>query len=77
MRLVRQVFAQVIFRIVRRLDGVDVLDEPRLPLRGFAGEEAVEIIEAEPSPVGHRVNGPIAVVSSPGVLCHLPKAAVL
>ena len=30
-----------------------------------------------PSPVGQSVNGPIAVVSVAGVLCHLPKAAVL
>ena len=55
--------------------GVEVLDEPRLPLRGLAGEEAVEVVEAVAGrPV---VNGPIAVVWSAGVLCHLPKAAVL
>ena len=46
-RLVGQVFAQMIFRVVRRLDGIEVLIEPRFPLRRFAGEKAVEIIEAD------------------------------
>ena len=36
----------MIFRIVRRLDWVRVLEEPRLVLRGLAGQEAVEIVEA-------------------------------
>ena len=34
------------FGVVRRLDGVVVLDQARLPLRGFAREEAVEVFEA-------------------------------
>ena len=42
----RQVLAQVVLLVVRRLDGVGVLDQPRLPLRGLAGEEAVEVVEA-------------------------------
>ena len=42
----RQVFAQVVLRVVRRLDGVGVLHQPRLPLRGLAGQEAVEVVEA-------------------------------
>ena len=46
-RLVRQVFAQMVFLVVRRLDRVEVLDQPRLPLRGFAGQEAVEVVEAD------------------------------
>ena len=31
---------------MRRLDGVVVFDQPRLPLRRFAGEEAVEVLES-------------------------------
>ena len=46
-RLVGEVFAQMIFLVVRRLDGVEVLVQPRLPLRRLAGEEAVEIVEAD------------------------------
>ena len=46
-RLVRQVFAQVVFLVVRRLDRVEVLEQPRLPLRGLAGEKAVEVVEAD------------------------------
>ena len=45
-RLVGHVLGEVIFLVVRRLDRRGVLDEPRLPLRGLAGEEAVEVIEA-------------------------------
>ena len=41
----REVFAQMIPFVLRRLDLVGVLDEARFPLRGFAGEEAVEIVE--------------------------------
>ena len=32
---------------------------------------------SKPSPVGQRSNGPAAVCSQSGVLCHLPKAAVV
>ena len=42
----REVFAQMILLVVRRLDRVGVLDEAWFPLRGLAGEEAVEIVEA-------------------------------
>ena len=44
--LVRQVLAQVVPLVVRRLDDVGVLHQARLPLRGLAGEEAVEVVEA-------------------------------
>ncbi len=46
-RLVHQIRGQVIARVVvRRLDRVVVLGQPRLVLRGLAAEEAVEILEA-------------------------------
>ena len=45
-RLVRQVLAQVVLLVVRRLDRIGVLEQARLPLRGLAGEEAVEVVEA-------------------------------
>ena len=32
---------------MRRLDRIEILDQPRLPLRRLAGEEAVEIVEAD------------------------------
>ena len=44
--LLCHVLGQVILLVVRRLDRVGVLDEPRFPLRGLAGEEAVEVVEA-------------------------------
>ena len=45
--LVHHVLGEVVFRIVvRRLDGVVVFHEARFPLRGFTGEEAVEVVEA-------------------------------
>ena len=34
--------------VVRRLDRIQVLEQARLPLRGFAGKEAVEVIEPVP-----------------------------
>ena len=34
--------------VVRRLDRVEVLVEARLPLRGLAGDESVEVVEAVP-----------------------------
>ena len=43
--LVGHVLGEVILLAVRRLDRVGVLVEPGLPLRGFAGEEAVEVVE--------------------------------
>ena len=43
--LVDHVFGQVVFLAVRRLDRVQVLVQPRFPLRRFAGEEAVEVVE--------------------------------
>ena len=57
MRLVRHVLGQVVLLVVGRLDGVRVLDEARLPLRGLAGEEAVEVVEAVAGgPVGERAH---------------------
>ena len=44
-RLVCHVLAQMVLLVVRRLDRVEVLVQPRLPLRGLAGEEAVEIVK--------------------------------
>jgi hypothetical protein len=44
--VVGQVLGQVIARRVGRLDDVGVFHQARLPLAGFAGEEAVEILEA-------------------------------
>ena len=41
-----QVFAQVVVLVVRRLDRIEVFVEPRLPLRGLTGEEAVEVVKA-------------------------------
>ena len=73
--LSREVLGQVVFRIVRRLDRVGILEQPRLPLGRLAGKKSVEIVEA--MPVGQRSNGPIDVVWLAGVLCHLPNAAVL
>ena len=46
--VLREIFAQVVFLIVRRLDLVGILHQPRLPLRRLAGEEAVEVVEAMP-----------------------------
>ena len=46
--VLRQVLGQVVLLVVRRLDLVGVLDQPRLPLRRLAGQEAVEIFEAVP-----------------------------
>ncbi len=42
----RQVFAQVVLRVVRWFDDVGVLHQPRLPLRGLAGQKAIEVVEA-------------------------------
>ena len=44
--LVRHVLGEVVVLVVGWLDGVEVLDEARFPLRGFTGEEAVEVVEA-------------------------------
>ena len=53
--LVRHVLGEVILLVVRRLDGGGVFHEARLPLRGFAGEEAVEVLEAVAcGPIGER-----------------------
>jgi hypothetical protein len=46
-RLIRKVLAQMIFRIVRRLDGIEVLIEPGFPLRCLARQKAIEIVEAD------------------------------
>ena len=46
--LVSQVLAQVVMLIVRWLDRVQVLIEPGLVLRGLSGEEAVEVVKANP-----------------------------
>ncbi len=44
--LVHHVFGEMIFRIfVRRLHGIVVFHEARLPLRCFAGQEAIKIVE--------------------------------
>ena len=45
--LVRKVFAQMIFRVVGRFDGIEVLIEPRFPLRCLARQKAIEIFEAD------------------------------
>ena len=44
--VLREVFAQVVFLAVRRFHRVGILEEPRLPLRRLAGDEAVEVVEA-------------------------------
>ncbi len=46
-RLVGEIFAQVVLRIVRRFDRVEVLEQARFPLRRLAGEKPVEIVEAD------------------------------
>ena len=52
------VLGEVIFLIVRRLDRRGVFHKSRLPLRGFAREEAVEIIEAVArGPIGEWPHG--------------------
>src|SRR5208283_5235927 len=45
-RVVSQVGGEVVLGVVRRLDGIEVFKQPGLPLRGFAGEKSVEIVEA-------------------------------
>ena len=56
--LVGHVLGEVVFLVVRRFDGGGVLHEARLPLRGFAGEEAVEVFKAVArGPVGERPHG--------------------
>ena len=47
-RVIGQVFGQVVRVVLRRLDRGQVLVQARLPLRGLAGDEAVEVIEAVP-----------------------------
>ena len=47
-RVVGQVLGQVVALALRRLDRVEVLIQPRFPLRGLAGDEAVEVVEAVP-----------------------------
>ena len=44
----RHVLGEVVLLVMGRFDGGRVLDQPRFPLRRFAGEEAVEIVEAVP-----------------------------
>ncbi len=44
-RLIGKVLAQMIFRVVGRLDWIEVLIEPRLPLRRLARQKAIEIIK--------------------------------
>ena len=46
-RVLGQILAQVILLVVRRLDRIEILEQPRLPLRGLAGEEAVEVVETD------------------------------
>ena len=46
-RLFGQVLAQMIFFIMRRLDGIEILDKPRLPLRRLAGKESIEVVEPD------------------------------
>lgn len=43
----RSTSKKVVLLIVRRLDGLDVLDESRLPLVAVAADEAAEVLEAE------------------------------
>ena len=45
--LVRHVFAQMVLLIMRGLNGVEILDQARLPLRSLAGQKTVEVIEAD------------------------------
>ena len=57
-RLIGHVHGEVVFLVMRRLDGVEVFDEAWLPLRGLPGEEAVEVIEAVAGrPAVHRTHG--------------------
>ena len=44
--VIGEVFGDVIARCIGRFDDVGVLDQARFPLAGFAGQEAVEILEA-------------------------------
>ncbi len=44
----RHVLGQVVLLVMGRFDGRRVLDQPRFPLRRFAREEAVEVVEAVP-----------------------------
>ena len=43
--LVDHIFGQVVFLAMRRLDRVEIFVQPGLPLRRFAGEEAIEVVE--------------------------------
>ena len=42
-----QIFREVVRLVVRRLDRAEVLVQPRLPLRGLAGQKAVEVVEPD------------------------------
>src|SRR5579871_4066393 len=46
--VLREILAQMILLVVRRLDLVGILDQPRLPLRRLAGEKTIEIVETVP-----------------------------
>ena len=74
------VVEEVVLRVVRRLDGLDALDDGRRPLAGVAADESVEVLEAQPGrpqversglaavPVGH-----VVILAVPGrVVAVLP-----
>jgi hypothetical protein len=45
-RLFHHILGQVIFFVVRRLNGIEIPDQSRLPLRCFTGEEAKKMTES-------------------------------
>ena len=40
---------EIVFLVVRRFDGFNVLEQRRSPLAGVAAEETVEVLEAKPA----------------------------
>ena len=58
--MLREILGQVVFLVVRRLDLVGILNQPRLPLRRLSGEKPKN--NQSRGPVGQRSNGPIDVV---------------
>ena len=55
--LLRHVLGEVVGLVVGRLDGVEVLHQPRLPLGCLPGQEAVEVVEADPLAGGPEGKG--------------------
>ena len=54
--VVGKVLGEVVVLPFRRFDRIEILIQPGLPLRGFAGDEPVEVVEAVPG--GPTVEGP-------------------